>query len=83
MSRPRIKLYVDTVSPFAYLAYYILRVRVESSVSSLPRDDEKEKQSGMSKRSESTLTFVGVGITSIIPPLLGATSRMCPSSWAG
>jgi hypothetical protein len=27
MARPKITLYVDTVSPFAYLAYYILRVR--------------------------------------------------------
>ena len=26
MARPQITLYVDTVSPFAYLAYYILRV---------------------------------------------------------
>ena len=24
---PRLKVYVDTVSPFAYEAYYILRVR--------------------------------------------------------
>ncbi len=26
MARPKITLYVDTVSPFAYLAYQILRV---------------------------------------------------------
>lgn len=26
MARPKITLYVDTVSPFAYQAYYILRV---------------------------------------------------------
>ena len=26
MARPQIKLYVDTVSPFAYEAYWILRV---------------------------------------------------------
>lgn len=26
MARPKITLYVDTVSPFAYEAYYILRV---------------------------------------------------------
>ncbi len=26
MARPKITLYVDTVSPFAYLAYRILRV---------------------------------------------------------
>jgi hypothetical protein len=26
MAKPKITLYVDTVSPFAYLAYYILRV---------------------------------------------------------
>jgi hypothetical protein len=26
MTRPKITLYVDTVSPFAYEAYYILRV---------------------------------------------------------
>ena len=25
MAHPRLKLYVDTVSPFAYEAYYILR----------------------------------------------------------
>lgn len=29
MARPKITLYVDTVSPFAYLAYYVLRVRVK------------------------------------------------------
>lgn len=28
MARPKITLYVDTVSPFAYEAYYILRVSV-------------------------------------------------------
>jgi len=28
MARPKITLYVDTVSPFAYEAYYILRVCV-------------------------------------------------------
>lgn len=27
MARPKITLYVDTVSPFAYEAYYVLRVR--------------------------------------------------------
>jgi len=27
MVRPKITLYVDIVSPFAYLAYYTLRVR--------------------------------------------------------
>lgn len=26
MAAPKITLYVDTVSPFAYLAYYIFRV---------------------------------------------------------
>lgn len=26
MAPPRITLYLDTVSPFAYIAYYILRV---------------------------------------------------------
>ena len=26
MARPKITLYLDTVSPFAYEAYYILRV---------------------------------------------------------
>lgn len=26
MARPKITLYVDTVSPFAYVAYHILRV---------------------------------------------------------
>jgi hypothetical protein len=26
MARPKITLYVDTVSPFAYEAYYVLRV---------------------------------------------------------
>ncbi len=26
MPKPKITLYVDTVSPFAYLAYYMLRV---------------------------------------------------------
>lgn len=25
-AQPKITLYVDTVSPFAYIAYYILRV---------------------------------------------------------
>lgn len=28
MAPPKLKLYVDTVSPFAYEAYYILRVRL-------------------------------------------------------
>jgi hypothetical protein len=27
MAGPKLKLYVDTVSPFAYMAYYITRVR--------------------------------------------------------
>ena len=26
MATPKITLYIDTVSPFAYIAYYILRV---------------------------------------------------------
>jgi hypothetical protein len=31
---PKLTLYVDTVSPFAYLAYYILRVREQSLLQS-------------------------------------------------
>jgi len=32
--RPKITLFVDTVSPFAYVAYYILRVRTVFTYSS-------------------------------------------------
>jgi len=32
MARPKITLYVDTVSPFAYEAYHILRVSLRAGV---------------------------------------------------
>jgi hypothetical protein len=36
MPRPSITLYLDTVSPFSYIVYYILRVSLPSFLEPLP-----------------------------------------------
>lgn len=40
MEPTKVKLYIDTVSPFAYEAYYILRVRCGVTTGILDEDED-------------------------------------------
>ena len=80
MARPQIKLYVDTVSPFAYEAYWILRVIYLFYFFgvSLIRDTTVELQELFFITD--TQSFL---LYSAILSLRTAMSPLCLSSWAG
>jgi hypothetical protein len=46
MPQPTLTLYVDIVSPFAYIAFYILKVRFVSSLKEGRRGQEREREIG-------------------------------------
>jgi hypothetical protein len=53
MPQPKITLYVDIVSPFAYIAYYILKV-----CSCYPLKEEERNREGKKEKEDGKCVFV-------------------------
>jgi hypothetical protein len=66
MAQSKITLYVDIVSPFAYIAFYLLKVCPEPYTQRVTRDI-KLYEADATRRTPLRLSSV--------------TSSMCPSSW--
>jgi hypothetical protein len=73
MSRPKITLYVDIVSPFAYMAYYILKVR-PLSLEKREKRRECARHKCIIESAELTVVFVELAC------LQASGSKLCTDS---
>jgi hypothetical protein len=74
MGRPRITLYLDTVSPFGYIAYHILKV--SPLITDAHRWERLKRPTNMIPTVKNNPVFANCDVT-YVPVFLGGIMTMC------